>query len=686
MAIPSNAVVVTAMFLCAIVGYVVLTGLRVGPFVDNDEYVYGNLAQSIAAGEGSLWRGVDVGLRSLYPYVIAPAWAVADGETGFRLTQGIGVVLMCSIVWPVWLAARESVQGRLALIAPLFTMVGIWMDASARVMTEALAVPAVTWSLCLALLAVRRGSRRLLIFAVGFGIVAGLARPQAGAVIAALALALSLEVLRRPRAQWRATARLTRFELTVAWGVVALGLLAIVGPATWLLGSYSDVVGQGASAGAMLRYSADHLTDLVFVVGVVPWIAVMALALSRRAWRDPVTGPLLALAVSVTATFVLVAGWFGAGVSFRTIERYVEYAGPLMMVAVVPAVLQAGWRAAIRVALATAAVAAGIQRASVQSNEAQALHAFGRWLFGWPAVPEVGAIWPFALFLLAAGALVAGLFWLRDRPGCVNVAGATASYRTVGVTSLLVVAALGLALPAIWQWSEEHRISGAIKTTLGRIPDGLDRRITGRATMVIDTLPPTVPLWLEFFNKKIDRAVAGAPESANLAAGYGPSCPYRVRADGRFTSSGSCSPPGVRTYVFMTSTGQIPTLVGGGRASRTGLPLVYLVRGRAQLTALRQPLCDEDTGVCRPAGLTTFARRASVVTLGFIAGRSPHSVAVNGRGFVIPPGPRRVIRVRIPAGLQTTTIQGDWPVLSIDTPYLESVALQERGGEAITVN
>lgn len=674
------------MYVVAVVAYLLLTRLRVGPFVDNDEYVYGNLAQSIAMGEGSLWREVDVGLRSLYPYVIAPAWMLADGEAGFRFTQAIGVVLMGSIVWPVWLASRTVVPGRWALIAPPLALSGIWMDASARVMTEALAIPAVTWSLCLALVACRRGSSRVLALATAFGLIAVLARPQAGAVVLAIAVALTLDVLRRPRSEWRAAAQAGGLRLGCMWSLVALGALAVAGPAEPWLGSYSEIVGQGASPGDILRYAVDHLTDTVFLVGVVPWVLVVALGLSRGAWRDAATGSYLSLAVAVTVSFVLVAGWFGASVSFRTIERYIQYIGPLLLVGLVPAARQVRWGAVLVSGGITALIALGVQRASVQSNEAQALHAFGQWFLGWPQVPGIGATWLLGPLLVIVTLLVSLAVRLRERPGTFEMAGAAAPFRSVGIAATLALALCGIAFPAAWQWSEEHRISGAIARTFGRIPAGLDRHIHGHGTMVVDTLPPTVPLWIEFFNKKIDRAVAGAPESSNVAAGYGPICTYRLAPDGSFASGHQCTPQGRRSYLFMTASGQIPTLRGGGRALPTGLPLVYSVTGEGRLVALRQPLCDEDTGACRQATITTFARRPSVLSVRFSAGQSPHAVALNGRGSLIEPGRPRTLRVRVGPGMQATTVQGDWQLFSLDTPYLDRVTLQERGKTPILLN
>ena len=682
--VPRDAVLVALLNILAVVVYLVLVRGRVGPFIDNDEYIYGNLAQSIAAGDGDLWRGVAPGLRTIYPYVIAPAWGLADGQAGYRLVQTIGVLLMCSIVWPVWLASRQLVPGRWALLAPALAISGVWMAESARVMTEALAMPAVTWSLCLALVAIRQRSVGIMACALGFALLAGLARAQAGVVVVAITLGVTLDVLRRPRREWRAAAGAVRIELAVLWGLVIVGTVGAVGPGRSNLGDYGGVVGKGAPIGDIVRFAADHLTDLVLLAGVLPFLAVVALALQPKAWRSESTGPFLALFVGASVSFLIVGGWFGAAVSQRTIERYVEYVAPLVAVGLLPALRGAAWRAAIVASAALTLVALTLQDLSIRGNAAPSVHAFGERVLGWPGVPQGGSSASVALLVAVLGGVLSAGLWLRDRPGAISLGTRSLRYSTVVPVGLVVVAVAGVMIPSSWDWPEEHRVSANIRDTFGRMPDRVDRVVRGSGTIVVDTLPPTVPLWIEFFNKKLDRVAAGAPESADLGAGYGPICEYRLDASGRFAAD-ECT-AGKHAFVFMTAAGSVPTLRGGGAARTVGLPSVYVVDGPPRLLAMRQPICDETTGACRRASITTFAQRPGKLTLTFTGPQQPHQVLVGGRAYTIEPGAPMSITVPVPAGRHETAIQGDWPALLLGVPELDRVTLQEAGGAPVRLN
>ena len=98
-----------ALFVLGAVVYAWLSAGRLGPIVDNDEYRWGNLAQSLANGDGYTWRGAGSGVRTIYPYLVAPAWVFSDGNAAYGIAKDINAVLLSATVWPVWRAARELV-------------------------------------------------------------------------------------------------------------------------------------------------------------------------------------------------------------------------------------------------------------------------------------------------------------------------------------------------------------------------------------------------------------------------------------------------------------------------------------------------------------------------------------------------------------------------------------------------
>src|SRR5262245_24394929 len=121
-----------ALFLVSVATYVLLAAGRHGPIVNNDEFIYGNVAQSLGAGDGYTWRALGEGQRTIYPYVIAPAWIFWDGAAAYGVAKAINAVMLSAVVWPVWWLGRELLGPRLAALPAALLLVGMWMESSAR--------------------------------------------------------------------------------------------------------------------------------------------------------------------------------------------------------------------------------------------------------------------------------------------------------------------------------------------------------------------------------------------------------------------------------------------------------------------------------------------------------------------------------------------------------------------------
>ena len=684
-ALRGEGVAVGVLFVVAVVAYLVLARLRVGPFIDNDEFIYGNLAQSIAGGDGDTWRGASLGQNTLYPYVIAPAWVITDGATAYHVAQAIGVVLSASIVWPVWLVSRTLVTGRWALVAPVLAVLGVWMELSAKIMTEAVAFPAAVWGLCLSVIALRKPGSRWLWGALAAIALAVLARAQLGVLVPVLALAVSLDVLRRPRSEWSTAARARRGDLWVMWGLVAVGLVMLAGPGRSALGDYSGVLDLRPSLSSALRWSLDHATDVVLLVGVVPWIATLALLFSSRVWRSDDLGPFLSVLAPASVGFIALAGWFAAGEAPRVIERYVDYLGPLLVIGLIPALRRASARAVVSVTLVTALVVLGGHDPADRGGEAPGLAATGTRLLGWDA--GGGSLWQIALLTSVAGAVIALAAVSRQRDEEGAPPRVSKGWHAAGVGVILAATASWLVNTSDWQWREAHTISTAFRGLFGRIPDDVAGRLHGRTTLVVSNIAPSVPLWLEFFNKAIDRAIVQpGPTPEAVGSGYGPSCAFALQADGRLTSDPSCDTGERRSYLMVMNPDTIPTLRDGGPARPAGVPLAYTVVGRPRLLALRTPLCDLATVTCRPATVTSFAERPAALTLRFRGGQLPQRVAVNGAIHALPASATTTIVVRVATGKVTTTVQGDWQAPSPYAADLVALTLTERGRAAVRMN
>jgi hypothetical protein len=101
----------------------------------------------------------------LYIYFLVPAWALLSSSVdAWHVTKVLGTIALCAQAFPVWWLARDVLDGdrRLALLCAALSLLGTWMLTSAEIITEVLAFPLTTASLCWGSSRWRRGraSRR----------------------------------------------------------------------------------------------------------------------------------------------------------------------------------------------------------------------------------------------------------------------------------------------------------------------------------------------------------------------------------------------------------------------------------------------------------------------------------------------------------------------------------------------
>jgi hypothetical protein len=688
----SEWLVPLGLFLLGVVVYTVLASSRTGPVVDNDEYLYGNLAQSVASGAGLTWRGVGPGLRTLYPYVIAPAWLGGDGVTAYELAKGINAMLLASTVWPVWALSRELVGPRLAALPPALFLVGMWMESSARIMTEALAIPGAAIALCALTLYLRRRTLRWLGIALLGAAIATLARSQLAVLVAAMAVAMTIEVLRQPRGHRAETARQLRVGLVVCGLATAAIAVALALDRTDVLLSYSRLVEVRPNLGDVVKSSFDYMADLSFMVGVVPWLMGLALLGTRNVWRDERVGSFASALASTLLVFILFASWMSAGFSLRPVERYVFYVAPMLLIAVVVAVSWVRWRAVVWATAFTVAVVVLAHHPREFGGEAQALFGAAHKLGFTAENSGNDFMWQLAGVTAAVGAVISTALWLRSRSALVTIG--SAKVRTAPATFLvcLAIAALGMALVSQAQWqlanSGADRVAGALFG--GHAPDRVDQVVGGGKTLVASNVPPSLVLWVEFFNKDIDRVVLQPTAKSNGTAGYGDGyCPLRLGSGGRLVTSRACGASN-RTFVLAAYPQVRSTLRNETRSVEDLDPygVIQVVSGEPRLTALRTDMCPPPRYVCRPAAIRTWTESPAVLELQFAGGAAPAQVEVARRIHELPPGQPTVVRTRLRAGRAETPVRLGWAQAAVGTgvPVLESLRLLPSTGRPIALN
>ena len=324
-----------------------------------DELGYERMAQSFAhTGHFSLFGKSGLAYSPLYPVVLSPIYVLTSSmHTAYEWAKVENTVLFSLSVFPVYAIARFVLpRGRsigvaaLSLVAPLMLYSGFEMS-------ESLAYPLCLVAMWTMLRAVRHPSLRndaLVLAAIALG---SLARLQLVVLVPAALTAVLLVALARPepperrlRAMWRAVS-----EHRLLFGFVGVALVgglartAMNGGNLPLAGRYANVGTSHASPLRVFELFFQHLAELDFAVGVIPFVGALLAGYALVRFGFP-RNALVFASVAAASTFWLVlevaydAAAFDATrnlpharpgfVDLPTIhERYLIYLVPFFLVA-----------------------------------------------------------------------------------------------------------------------------------------------------------------------------------------------------------------------------------------------------------------------------------------------------------------------------------------------------------------
>ena len=355
----ATAVALLGLAAASILLRVVVAGWFHGPNVFMDELGYQRMAQSFAhTGHFSLFGKGGLAYSPLYPIVLSPIYALTSSlHTAYEWAKVENAVLISLSVFPIYGIARFVLPRGRAIGAAALSLVAPLMLYSAFEMSESLAYPLFLVAIWAMLRAVRDPSLRndaVLLVAIGLACAARL--QQVALIPAALTAILVVALLRpeQPRGRARAVLQaVSRHRLL--FGCVAIALVAVVagratnGGALPLAGRYSNVGTAHASPLRVVELFVQHLAELDFAVGVIPFAAALlgGYALIRSGF--PRTA-LVYASVAVASTVWLLlevafdAAAFDATTSHprpsaslvdlpRIHERYLIYVMPLFFVA-----------------------------------------------------------------------------------------------------------------------------------------------------------------------------------------------------------------------------------------------------------------------------------------------------------------------------------------------------------------
>ena len=299
-----------AVFTASVVLRSLAAWRRVAPDYFPDEDTYAALSRSIAAGHLPAVRGHTVLFPALLePVLTAPAWWFGSLETGYRITQELGVLAMSSAAFVCfWGARRLGAERGPALAAAALAVAIPDLGYSAFVLSEPFAYPLFLAAIVTGAAALARPTRRSQAVFVVLALAAAFARLQLAVLIPAyLVTALLLGRLRHQR---------------VAFAGLGAAVLVVVAA---VVGFYGGGKIDEFSPAALGR----NVLVLAFAAG---WIAVPAGLLGiAGSWfrpRSDLERAFGAFATVAAVGVLLEATLYGAVSSVH--ERYGFYVLPLL--------------------------------------------------------------------------------------------------------------------------------------------------------------------------------------------------------------------------------------------------------------------------------------------------------------------------------------------------------------------
>jgi hypothetical protein len=346
------------------------------PTVFMDEMGYTKLAQNIGLdGRLALFNEEGFSYSPLYPALLAPIYSLgASGATAYTLIKVLNALLISLSVFPLYRIARFVLPPPRSLLVAAVSVAAPLMSYPSFAMSENLAYPlclVAVWAMISASRTPGPRGDAVLLAAI---LVATAARIQ---LIVLLPAALTAVLLAAIAGTNAGIGRRLLGALRAHWllfGVTAVGLLAAGirglagGDVYAIFGRYADVGRAGLpSPWRVLKLAVHHLAGLDLAVGVIPFVgALVAAFVFVRAGSPRRYLPFAAAAVSLTFWLLIQIAIDAAifdrpgGDEPRIHERFMIYAVPFFLIALLAVVRISEAKASARVHLMAAAVASAL--------------------------------------------------------------------------------------------------------------------------------------------------------------------------------------------------------------------------------------------------------------------------------------------------------------------------------------
>jgi hypothetical protein len=581
---PAGAtLVVGGLILAAFAARVLLAFHVAAPWVMPDELEYADTSRSfISSGHYLMYDHPDA-LRTIYPVLISPAWLAGSTPTAYALVKVINTILMTLGAIPLYFWARRLVTRQWAAVAVVLYLAIPGFNYSAEVVTEDAFLPTAILAMLAFALALERPTVRRQLLALGSVALVAATRLQGLVFLivlpTAIALVLSLDaiaaapgarrtvVLQKLRRFWPSFAGIAVAAIAYVLYEVAQGHSISQG-----LGSYSGVPSAHYSLRPVLHWSAYHLGELAFAVGLIPvsaLIVLFGLACRRSTAPSPAERAFLAVTTAAILWIVVEVAAFASQYSLRIEDRYLFALDAPLLLALVVWLARGLPRPSGLLAAGVLASASLLLALPYQTffREDMFTDTFGLvplWRLNTLLGTNAGDL----PILVAAGALLAGLLFAVIPRYVARMA------VPVAVGGFLVLSSASVFGQVSFLANSTRHAGG-----LAGDPNWIDRAVGKDSRVEViytsDISDPHVVWQTEFWNRSVRRLFGLSAQDPSI-----PDVLASVDSSGRIHPSLPSASPDAHAHLFVTAN---DVAVAGARIATAGQLVLWRTAGPLQL-------------------------------------------------------------------------------------------------------
>jgi hypothetical protein len=310
--------------------------VRKTPTIFTDELEWSQISRSIAATGHAARRGEPIQFKSLYAFLIAPAWWLHSTSSAYAAIKYLNTTVMALAAVPTFLLARTMVSARAAAVAALASLCTSAFFYAGFIVPESLAYPTFTLCAWVSIRALSGAGRKWIAAAVVLDLGASQVRGELVVLPAAFAIAAVVLWVVGPRGQ-----RLRRGwgMLDYAGAAVLLLAVAIIANKVVSHGSHEWATVTQSWRGRMWSLGMQASSALAIGLGLLPVVGGLASLWIPERRRDPAWRAFAAFAgaaiVTVWIYTAVKAAYLSTVFATRVEERNMIYLGPLLIVGTV---------------------------------------------------------------------------------------------------------------------------------------------------------------------------------------------------------------------------------------------------------------------------------------------------------------------------------------------------------------